>query len=55
MKEEEDVASYLPRVDELVNSIIGLGDNIKDKSIVQNIMRTLPTWFNIKVSVLEDM
>ena len=55
MKEEEYVASYFLRVDEIVNSITGLGDTIKNKSsVVQKIMRNLLTWFNPKVYVLED-
>ena len=54
MKEEEDIDSYFLRVDEIVNSIIGLGSTIKENYVVQNIMRTLPTRFNLKVSVLED-
>ena len=55
MKEEEDVATYFLRVDEIVNSITGLRATIKEKSVVQNIMTTLPTKFNSKVSILEDI
>ena len=53
MKEEEDIASYFLRVDEIVNSITGLGAIVKEKVFVKKIMRTLPTRFNPKVSVLE--
>ena len=42
MKEEEDVATYFLRVDEIVNYIAGLGATIEENSVVQNIMRTLP-------------
>ena len=54
MKEDKDIASYFIRVDEIVNSIEGLGSTIEEKLVVKNIMRTLPTWFNSKVSILEE-
>ena len=38
MKEEEDATSYFLIVDDIVNSKIGLGDNVKEKVIVQKIM-----------------
>ena len=53
--EEEYVASYFLRVYEIVNSITGVGAIIKENSVVHNIMRTLSTQFNMKVSVLEDI
>ena len=31
MKEEENIAEYIPRVDEIVNVIKGLGGEIKEK------------------------
>ena len=55
MKEEEEIATYFLRVDEILNSIVGLGATIEEKPVVQKIMRTLPSWFNSKVSVLEDI
>ena len=54
MKEEEDIATYFLRVDEIVNYIVGLGETIEEKSVVQKMTRTLPSRFNSKVSVLED-
>jgi uncharacterized lipoprotein YehR (DUF1307 family) len=42
MKEEENIAEYFQRVDEIVNSIRALGEEIKDKIIVQNVLRSLP-------------
>ena len=55
MQEEEDVASYFLRVDDNVNSIRGLGATNKENSVVQKIMRNLPAWFNLKVSILENI
>ena len=54
MKEEEDIATYFLMVDEMVNSIQGIGETIEEDSILQNILRTLPSRFNSKVPVLED-
>ena len=50
--EEEDISLYFLIVDEVVNSIIGLKVIIKENSVVQKTMRTLPTWFSTKVWVL---
>ena len=54
MKEEENMASYLLRIDEIINAIRGLGVVVVEESIVQKILRTFPSRFDSKVSVLED-
>jgi hypothetical protein len=54
MKEEENIAEYFQRVDEIVNSIRALGEEIKDKIIVQKVLRSLPMRYDAKVSTLED-
>ena len=54
-KEEEYISLYFLIVDEAVNSIIGIRFIIKENLVVQKIMRTLPTRFNSKVSILEDI
>ena len=54
MKEEEDIAEYLQRVNGIVNSIKALGEELKDKPIVQNILRSLPMRYDAKISTLED-
>jgi hypothetical protein len=40
-------------VDEIVNSIRALGEEIKDKIIVQKVLRSLPMRYDAKVSTLE--
>jgi hypothetical protein len=35
MKEDENIAAYFLRVDEMVNAILGLGEEIKESIIVQ--------------------
>jgi hypothetical protein len=54
IKEEENIAEYLKRVDEVVNSNIPLGEEIKDQPIVQIILRSLPMRYDAKISTLED-
>jgi hypothetical protein len=54
MKEEENIAEYFQRVDEIVNSIRALGEELKDKIIVQKVLRSLPMRYDAKVSTLED-
>ncbi|XP_057866023.2 uncharacterized protein LOC131073574 [Cryptomeria japonica] len=55
MWEEENVAGYFLRVDEVVNSLKGLGENIEDKIVVLKILRSLPLRFDAKVSTIEKM
>jgi hypothetical protein len=54
MKEDEDIVAYFLRVDETVNAIIGLGEEIEESVIVQNVLRYLPMRFNPKISALEE-
>ena len=55
MNEDETVSKYFLRVEELVNSIKGLGEKIGEAPLVQNILRSLPNKFNPKVSAIEEM
>ena len=54
MKEEENIAEYLIRVDEIVNTIRGLGEELDDKIVVQKVLISLPMRYDPKVSTLED-
>jgi hypothetical protein len=54
MKEDENIAAYFLRVDEIVNAIIGLGEEIKESVIVQKVLRSLPMRFGHKISALEE-
>jgi hypothetical protein len=54
MKDEENISEYFERVDNIVNEIRGLGVEVSDNELVENILRTLPMLFNPKVSTLED-
>jgi hypothetical protein len=55
MKDEENVASYLLHVDEIFNTIRGLGENFEELMIVQKVLRSLPLIFYDKVSSIEEM
>ena len=55
MMEEENIATYLQSVEEVVNTIRGLGEEVKETIVVQRILRSLPSKFNPKVSTVEDI
>ena len=54
MMEEENIAAYLQRVEKVVNTMRGLGEEVKEIVVVQKISRSLPSRFNPKVSAVED-
>jgi hypothetical protein len=53
MKEDENIATYFLRVNEIVNSILGLGKEIKESVIVQKVLSSLPMRFDRKILALE--
>ena len=55
MSEEENIAAYFQRVEEVVNTMKGLGETMDPILVVQKILRTLTSKYNPKVSVVEDM
>jgi hypothetical protein len=55
MNEDETVRKYFLRVEELVNSMKGLGEKIKESFLVHNILRSLLDKFNPKVSAIEEL
>ena len=50
MEENEYITTYFLRIYEVVNTMRGLGENIKDVNIVQKVLRYLHVIFNSKVS-----
>jgi hypothetical protein len=54
MKEDENIAAYFLRVDEIVNEIIGLGEENEEFVIVQKVLIYIPMRFNPKISSLEE-
>jgi hypothetical protein len=49
---DENIVEYFQRVDEIINSIRALGEEIKDKIVVQKVLRSLPMRYDAKVSTL---
>ena len=54
MKEDENIASYFLRVDEIDNNLRRLGEIVPKEAILYKVLRSLPMRFDSKVSVLED-
>lgn len=54
MREEENIAGCLIRVDEIVNIVEGLGEEVDDKVIVQNVFRSLIMRYDAIVSSIKD-
>ena len=48
MEENEDIITYFLRIDEVVNTMRGLGEKIKDINIVKKVLRSLLVIFNSK-------
>jgi hypothetical protein len=55
MNEYETISKYFLRVEELVNSMKGLGEKFYDSLLVQKILRSFPNKFNPKVSAIEEL
>jgi hypothetical protein len=54
MKEDENIAAYFLQVNETVNEIRGLGEEIEESIIVQNVLRSVPMIFDPKISTLQE-
>ena len=54
MKEEENIVEYVLRVDEILNAIRGIGGEIKEREVVDKVLRSLRMKYESKVSTLEE-
>ncbi|XP_059073489.1 uncharacterized protein LOC131070384 [Cryptomeria japonica] len=54
MNNDETVASYFLRIDEIVNARKGLGEEIDEHDVVAKVVRTLLPKFETKISALEE-
>lgn len=52
MKESENIAAYLLRLDEVVNSVTGLGE-FNESLIFQKVLRSLSLKYDAKVLAIE--
>jgi uncharacterized lipoprotein YehR (DUF1307 family) len=55
MNEDETISKYFLRVEELVNSMKGLGEKIEGTFLVHKILRSMPDRFNAKVFAIEEL
>jgi hypothetical protein len=55
MSEDENIAGFFLRVDETVNTMKGIGEEIKEAMVVQKVLRSLPSRLDAKVSTIEEM
>ena len=54
MHSDESVASYFLRIDEIVNCMKNLGEEIKEVTLVEKILRSSSSKFESKVSAIEE-
>ena len=54
MHNDESVANYFLRVDEIVNCMKNLGEEIKEVFVVEKVLRSLSPRFESKVSTIEE-
>ena len=52
MKEDENVATYFVKVDEIVKSIRGFGESIKGSIVIRKVLISLPNRYDPTVSDL---
>jgi uncharacterized lipoprotein YehR (DUF1307 family) len=55
MNEDETINKFFLRVEELVNSMKGLGEKIEDIFLVQKILRYIANIYNPKVYAIEEL
>ena len=53
MHSDESVASYFLCIDEIVNCMKNLGEEIKEATLVEKILRSVSSKFESKVSTIE--
>ena len=54
MHNDESIASYFLRIDEIVNRMKNLGEEIKEVTLVEKVLRSLSSKFESKVSTIEE-
>eukprot|EP00253_Pinus_taeda_P007371 PITA_07371 len=54
MYNDESVANYFLRIDEIVNCMKNLGEEIKEAVVVEKVLRSLSPKFESKISVIEE-
>jgi hypothetical protein len=55
INEEDSIAIYFLRLDDIANTIKGLGEEIEENVIVKKNFRSLPSRFNPEIFVIEEL
>jgi len=54
MHSDESIASYFLRIDKVLNCMKNLGEEIKEVTLVEKILRSLSAKFESKLSAIEE-
>ena len=54
MHNEESIASFFLRLDDIVNRMTNLGETISNTTLVEKVLRSLTPKFESKVSAIEE-
>ena len=54
MHNDESIANYFLGIDEIVNCMKNLGEEIKEVTLVEKVLRSLSTKFESKFSAIEE-
>jgi len=54
MRNDESIASYFLRIDEVVNCMKNLGEEKKEVTLIEKVLRSLFSKFELKVSAIEE-
>ena len=54
MKETEDIDSFMNRVISVVNQLKIYGEDIKDRTVIEKVLRALSTKFDVVVAAIEE-
>jgi hypothetical protein len=54
MVEEETFGEFYSKISDLRNSMVSLGKLVSDVKLIQNLLRSLPEHFRIKVTTIEE-
>ena len=54
MKETEDIDSFMNRVMSVVNQLKIYGEDVKDRTVIEKVLRSLSTKFDVVVAAIEE-
>ena len=54
MGEDETFDEFYAKLNDIVNSVLILGEEIPENEIIKKILRSLPSWFDSEVDAIEE-